>query len=164
MATKADKKQKAIRDELMRLAIVAGGLLSPEAVVDAAQDDTSPLHDCFEWDDTDAARLYRIEQARRLIRVQVEVIPAHGSTKAIEVQAFTSLPSDRPASWCGGYGKAGSSGGYRLTKVVMSNDTHRKELLDEAKADASRFAAKYRNLVEAADAVRAMRRLAKARR
>lgn len=55
----------------------AAGRLTPEAVVDVASDPASPLHEQFEWDDSEAAHKYRIEQARTLIRsvkvlVQVE--------------------------------------------------------------------------------------------
>ncbi len=45
-----------------------GGKLRPQAVVDAAKDEDSPLHNAFCWDDAEAARLYRLDQARRLIR------------------------------------------------------------------------------------------------
>ena len=46
----------------------------PQAVVDEARDKASPLHDCFEWDNTRAAEKYRIEQARRMISHLVVVI------------------------------------------------------------------------------------------
>lgn len=45
------------------------GRLSPEIVVKAAENPESPLHQYFEWDDAKAARIHRLEQARRLIRV-----------------------------------------------------------------------------------------------
>jgi hypothetical protein len=44
------------------------GRLEPDMVVDAASDPTSVLHSHFVWDDTEAARKYRIYQARELIR------------------------------------------------------------------------------------------------
>ena len=37
-------------------------------IVAAAQDSNSELHKCFEWDDTEAARKYRIIQAGNLVR------------------------------------------------------------------------------------------------
>lgn len=49
------------------------GIVTPQAVVDAASGIDSPIHDCFDWDDTQAAKKYRRQQARQLIRaVQVE--------------------------------------------------------------------------------------------
>lgn len=46
----------------------SAGLLSPEAIVDAARDPASPLHAHFEWDDARAGHHYRVSQARTLIR------------------------------------------------------------------------------------------------
>jgi hypothetical protein len=56
----------AVRDALATLAI--NGRLTPDAVVAAAVDPDSPLHSHFVWDDSEAADLYRIDQARTLIR------------------------------------------------------------------------------------------------
>jgi len=51
------------------------GTLMPEAVISDAKKKTSPLHDYFTWDDGRAAHLWRIEQARRLIRsVRISVV------------------------------------------------------------------------------------------
>lgn len=44
------------------------GRLTPMGVLDAAQDNDSPLHGFFEWDDSVAAKEWRVEQARDLIR------------------------------------------------------------------------------------------------
>jgi hypothetical protein len=43
------------------------GGIAPEAVVEAARDVDSPLHDRFDWDDSSAAHQFRLEQARKLI-------------------------------------------------------------------------------------------------
>lgn len=51
------------------------GRLSAENVVDEARDHTSPLHQHFTWDDGEAATLYRLIEARQLIRhIKLEVI------------------------------------------------------------------------------------------
>ncbi len=44
------------------------GRLLPEDVVLAAREPNSPLHRHFTWDDTEAARLRRLDEARALIR------------------------------------------------------------------------------------------------
>lgn len=49
------------------------GVLKSEAVVEAAEPDDAPLHSYFEWNDAAAAREYRLETARKLVRA-VEVI------------------------------------------------------------------------------------------
>lgn len=49
-------------------AVESDGRLTPDAVVAAASDPQSPLHNRFEWDDSKAAHQFRLEQARTLIR------------------------------------------------------------------------------------------------
>jgi hypothetical protein len=44
------------------------GRLTPDAVVAAARPEDHPLHEHFEWNDSEAGKRYRIEQARQLIR------------------------------------------------------------------------------------------------
>lgn len=49
--------------------------LTPQSVVDDARRKSSPLHDCFEWDDTEAAKEWRLQQARNLIRA-IRITPS----------------------------------------------------------------------------------------
>lgn len=60
MSSQVEKELQALADE--------SGELTPDLVLEAARDETSPLHSHFEWDDTEAAEQWRKEQARRLIR------------------------------------------------------------------------------------------------
>lgn len=56
------------------------GTFVPQDVVDAAAPPRSPLHAFFEWDDTEAAREYRLHQARVLVRaVEVRVLTAENA-------------------------------------------------------------------------------------
>lgn len=76
--------------ELTRLAKANAGRLTPDNVVDAAQDEASPLHQCFEWNDDAAAHMFRVEQARHLIRsVRVDVTT---SRHTVRVPAFVHDP------------------------------------------------------------------------
>ena len=51
------------------------GRLTPEQVVNAAADESSALHDCFTWDDSDAAAKWRLDEAREIIRsVRIETV------------------------------------------------------------------------------------------
>lgn len=50
------------------------GMVTPEAVVNAAEPKGAPLHRYFEWDDAKAASGYRLWQARQLVaRVYVKL-------------------------------------------------------------------------------------------
>jgi hypothetical protein len=63
------------------------GVLKPEHVVNAAQEETHPLHTVFTWDDTEAARLHRLNEARRVISTVRVVTPANSQP----VKAFVSV-------------------------------------------------------------------------
>lgn len=68
----------------------AEGRLTPEGVVKAAADSTSPLHALFEWDNKKAAHQHRIEQARSLIRsIKVEI---HTDRRIIRTVGYVHDP------------------------------------------------------------------------
>lgn len=104
------------------------GVLHPQHVVDFARDETTALHDRFEWDDTEAGKKYRLEQARHIIRVYVDV----ADDSVTEIRAWVSLPSDRE-----------TGGGYRKTRDVLSERERREELLQMALRDLMVFKRKY---------------------
>lgn len=70
-----ERDKEAAIVALDRLADQLGGALSPRDVVDEASKDTSPLHPYFEWDEEKAADHWRLEQARRLLRVRITYAP-----------------------------------------------------------------------------------------
>jgi hypothetical protein len=104
------------KDELLKLADEADGLLTIDAVLEAARNETSSLHRHFTWDDTKAANEYRRWQARALIakcRIVTESRPD------VAVRTFVSLPSDRQQE----------GGGYRLTLDVLDDANQKAELM-----------------------------------
>lgn len=112
------------------------GKITPKEVVDEARDPNSPLHDYFTWDDGVAAERYRQLEAIRLIKsYTIEFEEAK-----VEVKAFVSLPSDRV-----------SGGGYRSIAAVMSNDSMRKELENQALRELERARTKYGDITSLND-------------
>lgn len=79
---------------LNRLSDELGGAISPRDVVDAAQNDQSPLHPYFEWDNKRAADNWRLDQARRLLRVRIQYqeLP---SNERVVVPLFSSAMPNR---------------------------------------------------------------------
>jgi hypothetical protein len=65
------------------------GPVTPEAVVEDARDCASPLNKFFTWDDCEAARLRRLDEARRLVNHLVTVV-VHGGHDT-EVRGFHSV-------------------------------------------------------------------------
>ena len=68
------------------------GRLEPTEVVTLAADPEHPLHPMFEWDDTEAARRYRLGQARAMIRsVRINVVTAdNGNVDDFKIRAWVS--------------------------------------------------------------------------
>lgn len=109
-------------EALKEIAKRDGGLLRPQAVVDAARPEDSPLHGAFCWDDTEAARLYRLDQAQRLIRRFTIEIESDG--EQVDVPVFINVSSDRTG--------AKDENPYRLTEDVVKCE----DLLAVAEKDA----------------------------
>ena len=132
MANKKDKCEK----ELEHIRARHGGTLKPEDVVEFARNKKTALHERFVWDDTEAARRYRLWQARTII-AHVTIIPFEGADRL--VRAYVSLPEDR-----------GPSGEYRTLSSVLTNFDRRESMLKQALAELKWFKNKYSALKEAA--------------
>ena len=113
------------------------GALTPELVVREARKKTSPLHACFEWDDTKAAEKYRKYEARNLTGA-VLVVTQQTSEP---VRAFHNVPitiksDDERAR------------GYVSLDVAINDPDHRNYLLQQAFRDLASWKKKYSELKE----------------
>jgi hypothetical protein len=129
--------RQAVSEELERLRKAKGGLLKPEDVVQFARKARTALHSEFEWDDAKASAEYRLEQARKVIRITVMMLPSPHSGDD-PVRAYVSVASDR----------AQPGGGYRSLCDVMTDDDMRGELVSEAVNEVKRWRRKYERLKE----------------
>lgn len=126
-------EMEAIQDEF--------GCLKPESVVERARDEDSVLHGYFIWDDTEAARMFRVAQAQMLIRrVKIEILRTTKQEEkkiAIETtRAYVSPPSIR----------GGAS--YIQVERAMEDEALREDLLSQAKRELLAYREKYRQLSE----------------
>jgi hypothetical protein len=101
-------------EELARLEEANGGVLLPKAIVASAKRKTSPIHNCFEWNDTAAAKAYRLRQAGEMIRKIVVVYEDKDEDETI--RAFVSIKTE--------------SSYYSSTARILDDD----ELLDNVRA------------------------------
>lgn len=109
-----------LKTELLAIGEEAGGLTA-RAVVTAAAPEDHPLHDRFEWDNEIGGDKYRLEQARRLIKVVHEkFITREGSPE--RVTTFHSMPSPN--------GRV-----YRPIEEIADDDVGSKILLMEMERD-----------------------------
>ena len=118
-----------------------GGTITPQIVVEAARKEKSVLRSYFDWNDTTAAFQYRLEQARKLIRTWVCILPQKPQRP---MRVMVSLSEDR------------GEDGYRRLADVMGDVELREKLLIEAKRDMSYFRRKYAMLSELAEVFAAM--------
>jgi hypothetical protein len=124
------------------------GVLNPKSVVEAARDESSPLHDHFTWDDSEAAEQFRLIEARKLIQVHVELLPGAADQSPV----WVSLRDDRP-----------KGGGYRTMVSVLSKEALREKLLSDALNELEYFRQKYGQLKELAAVFAAAKAIKKKR-
>ena len=73
------------------------GRLTPQAVLEAAEDESSALHICFEWDDSKAAYEHRVDQARQLLkRVKIEVTVEDRTFRVVGYVRDPNKAADKP--------------------------------------------------------------------
>jgi len=144
----------AVVAELKRLAAETGGVLRPEQIVQAAEPEDSPLHSKFTWDDSEAAQSFRIEQARRLLRVTIHYIVS--GRKTWRDRVFVSLSTDRDYE--------ADTAGYRVMVNVLSRADLRQQLLEDAISEMRVFQEKYGRLKELAEVFAAMKRIRKGKK
>lgn len=85
--------------ELERIKTKHNGRLTPNDVLTEAKERASPLHKAFEWDDTEAAHKFRLQQASYLIRSIEVVVTAAKSKTPTNVRAFVSVKRERDRSY-----------------------------------------------------------------
>ena len=157
---------REMNKELVRSALVAiaernNGYLDPAKVVESAEDPESPLHDRFEWDDTEAAAHFRNIQAGVLIRmIKITVVQAPKETGAevtiTTTRGFQSLPSDRKPA------PTEEKGSYQPIPEIMSAPAKREELLATVLKELEAYRKRYSNIAELAGVWKALDKVVKA--
>ena len=127
------KKMEIVRKELEKIRKLHGNILRPEDVVEAAQDEKSPLHRFFTWDEEKAAEEYRLWQARKLIAsVTIEI---RGEKTDAYWNATVTIRKEKTQ-------------GYFTTKDVLSNEELYNQVLQEAIREIRYWQKKYGQIKE----------------
>ena len=87
-------RAEVVGNEIGKLINRNKGMLTAQELVTAATPPTSKLHDCFEWDNKEAAKQYRLEQARRLIRAVIVYEGPTEDKEEIHYRAFPNIEAD----------------------------------------------------------------------
>jgi len=97
--------------------------LKPQYLVEEARNPRCPLHEEFTWDDSEAAELYRVQQAKYIIRslvVTIETVRSGKTVRSQKLRSYTSL----------GKGETdGKDSAYHDTKEILSDAQLRKQVL-----------------------------------
>lgn len=151
MSDEGEQRHKGVSAEAFAVlkGMADGGRLTPENVVKEAKRRGSPLRDYFTWDDSEAARCWRIEQAKHLIR-RVRVVVIQGPQEP--VRAFVNLTSDRKP----GQGGVAGDGLYRPIERVLDDSALRAQLVEDAMHEMRAFKNKYARLTELNEVFAAM--------
>jgi hypothetical protein len=144
MTATTTKKESAA--SVIRKLAEKHGSITAEIVLIEAKKKTSPLHSHFQWDDTKAARQFRLIQAAALIRkIKVEYIVSEINT--VRVRAFHNVTEDVEEP---------ETGVFVSLQTALSVDSYRDQLLAQCKRDIQAFKSKYSALSEVSHIINAM--------
>lgn len=105
---------------------------TPEDIVNAARDESTELHKCFTWDDTEAAERWRKQEARDIV------------CKLVITEE--NKPNDKPEIRV--FYKVEDGEGYKPTEFVVKHDDEYAKLLERAYLELRAFKQKYSCLKE----------------
>ena len=108
-----------------------GDDVTPEQIVEAAKDEQSELHKCFDWDNDIAAEKWRKAQAREILRFLV-IREKEDEPAAVPVRVFYK----------------NDNGGYKQAEKVFQREDEYQKLLQTALAELRAFKVKYARLQE----------------
>ena len=140
-------KAQVVGERLMSIYKKENKQLTPELVLEDAKKKSSPLHGCFEWDDTEAANKYRLSQAGDIIR-SVSVTYKSADDKDVQVRGFVSIRVDENNVLTNNFFQKNATSFYVSVKDAMTDDVLKKYTLDMALRDLKIFMEKYQGLGE----------------
>jgi hypothetical protein len=115
------------------------GKVTAENLLDSARPENSVMHDCFEWNDTEAAEKYRLLEAKNVINQLVKVVVKKDSEQPREQRAYVNINPQR------GFGIKGD---YISIERAMSEEETRKIVLKRALEELSAYKRKYQEFSE----------------
>ena len=120
--------------------------LTVRSVLSDAEDPKSPLHKYFDWDDTEAAKKWRVHQAQRLICAVQVYIPTHKPEHtSVRVRKY----------W------RGKPHVYDEVKTVLRKKESREYVLAQVLRELERIRTTYAHLSELAEVFAAIDKVAK---
>ena len=139
----SNKEAQVYGEELYNLEEVAGGKLTPQYVVEKAEKKRSPLHDYFVWDDTEAAKKYRIYQARKLMGA-IEIIIVTDKGKTEQYKAFFNVTLDKEVNYEEQDCPEVIAQSYVTIETVKGNEFYLNQVIEKAHQEMAAWGRRYR--------------------
>jgi hypothetical protein len=98
------------------------GSVTPSRLLEEAQNPKSPLHRYFEWDDSEAAKRYRLAQANAMLQASRMVVVLSDAKKQEPVAAFPEVRRLLPS--------ARGEGKFKMRKEVLEEPDARQEIIE----------------------------------
>ena len=138
-------------------------ILTPALVLKDASNIRSPLHGFFEWDDTEAAHKYRLDQAGHLVRsVVVTFEESEAQTdRQVRLEGVDAVPVEQPRMVRAFLPIKNDEGerSYVSTQQAMSDPDMRRQVLERAHSELDSVSRKWRELRELSDVFSALDRV-----
>ena len=117
------------------------GAVTPERLVEVSKPKNAPLHNEFEWNNDKAAKKYREEQARQIIKNIVIIKVEETVTEPKKIKCWVNsdrafVPTDEKLHR------------YVTLETALNDISWRDNLLEAARRDMNSFITKYRRLTE----------------
>ena len=128
---------------LEKVRLANGGQLTAEAVVSASIEPSSPLYAAFEWNNKRAANLWRLEQARYIIRSIVVSVTLTEQEERPPIRAFVNVTADKKRH-------------FTSISVALSDPDLRVQVLEKALSELNSFRKRYEELSELAGVFKAI--------
>lgn len=117
------------------------GEVTSKIFLESARDESSEMHNLFEWDDTKAAEQWRVQQASVIISsIRVNVVEEE--KEPIKTRAYVQYEPRQS--------------GYISVGKALSEEDKRHKVIAQARKEASWFIEKYKAFEELADVIDAM--------
>lgn len=129
---------QTVAEEIMEI----GESVTPEQIVERAEDESTELHKCFTWDDTEAAGKWRKHEARQIMCSLVVKRPPEEDSRKPEVRVFHKTEQNE---------------GYKPVTLIVRREDEYISMLHRALGELKAFQKKYsilsdseelRNLIE----------------
>lgn len=145
------ESKRAIVEAQLRAMAEKHGAITAEMVLSEASRKRSPLHPFFVWDDSKAARQYRLIQAGEMIR-QIKVTYEPTEDRTVRVRAFHHVTQ----TTINAEGEAEESGIFVTLETALSVESYRDQLLKNCRRDMESFRQKYSALNEVSHVIEAI--------